>query len=349
MKRRKGHQVEYQGKKYDSLSELSKDLELPYSSIVHNYYRTKNVDKAVKIAQKAKEAEIYVVWGKKYCSVSKMANEYGISPATISKKLKQGKTVEEALAEILKKEVIFFQGKEILGLTELSCYYGQDVSLIWERLSNGMNLEEALFSPIRRRNKPQCKIEYYGITYESKRDFSRKMKISVGYGTNVNWKCKGYLYKKQEKCRDRTITDDQIKQVRVDAINAAIQNQGLLYKKDPEDVISPEYRRMDRKIAEMKGKAVSEKEFIQALYQRAEERYRTLTVKDALYKTEEIRDILAGREKIVEFDRELYKKLIRKIYLCNGNMAEVEFLNGGRMKVGYTDKKLGKEANGYNS
>ena len=35
MKRRKGHQVEYQGKKYDSLSELSKDLELPYSSIVH--------------------------------------------------------------------------------------------------------------------------------------------------------------------------------------------------------------------------------------------------------------------------------------------------------------------------
>ena len=79
---------------------------------------------------------------------------------------------------------------------------------------------------------------------------------------------------------------------------------------------------MDRKIAEMKGKAVSEKEFIQALYQRAEERYRTLTVKDALYKTEEIRDILAGREKIVEFDRELYKKLIRKIYLCKSHMVE---------------------------
>ena len=143
--------------------------------------------------------------------------------------------------------------------------------------------------------------------------------------------------------------DDQIKQVCVDAINAAIQNQGLLYKKDPEDVISPEYRGMDRKIAEMKEKAVSEKEFIQALYQRAEERYRTLPVKDTLYKTEEIRDILAGREKIVEFDRELYQRLIRKIYLCNGNMAEVEFLNGGRMKVGYTDKKPGKEANGYNS
>lgn len=65
-------------------------------------------------------------------------------------------------------------------MTELSCYYGQDVSLVWERLAYGMNLEEALFSPIRRRNKPQCKIEYHGITYESKRDFSRKKKISVG-------------------------------------------------------------------------------------------------------------------------------------------------------------------------
>ena len=84
MKRRKGHQVEYQGKKYDSLSELSKDLELPYSSIVHNYYRTKNVDKAVKIAQKAKKAEIYVVWGKKYCSVSKMANFVELRIETVS-------------------------------------------------------------------------------------------------------------------------------------------------------------------------------------------------------------------------------------------------------------------------
>ena len=180
MKRRKGHQVEYQGKKYDSLSELSKDLELPYSPLVHKYYRTKDVDKAVKIAQRAKEAEAYVVWGRKYKSVSMIANEYGIKRSTIFKKMEQGNTLEEALTEILKKEVIFFQGKEFLGLTELSCYYGQDVSLIWERLSNGMNLEEALFSPIRRRIKPQCRIEYHGITYESKRDFSRKVKISVG-------------------------------------------------------------------------------------------------------------------------------------------------------------------------
>lgn len=147
---------------------------------MHKYYRTKDVDKAVKIAQRAKEAETYVVWGRKYKSVSMIANEYGIKRSTIFKKMEQGNTLEEALTEIHKKEVIFFQGKKFHGLTELSCYYGQDVSLVWERLAYGMNLEEALFSPIRRRNKPQCKIEYHGITYESKRDFSRKKKISVG-------------------------------------------------------------------------------------------------------------------------------------------------------------------------
>jgi hypothetical protein len=168
------------------------------------------------------------------------------------------------------------------------------------------------------------------------------------YGTTAKWKCKGYLYGKQEKCRDRAITDEQIKQVCVDAINAVVQNQRLLYKKEPEEVIRPEYRRLDRKIAEMKESGASEKEFIQALYQRAEERYRSLSVKDTLYKTEEIRNILTGQEEIDEFDRELYRKLILKIYLCRGNVAEVEFLNGGCVKVGYTDKKPGRGANEHN-
>lgn len=105
---------------------------------MHKYYRTKDVDKAVKIAQRAKEAETYVVWGRKYKSVSMIANEYGIKRSTIFKKMEQGNTLEEALTEILKKEVIFFQGKEFHGLTELSCYYGQDVSLVWERLAYGI-------------------------------------------------------------------------------------------------------------------------------------------------------------------------------------------------------------------
>lgn len=74
------------GEKYDSLSELSEDLELPYSPLMHKYYRTKDVDKAVKIAQRAKEAETYVVWGRKYKSVSMIANEYGIKRSTIFKK-----------------------------------------------------------------------------------------------------------------------------------------------------------------------------------------------------------------------------------------------------------------------
>ena len=113
MKRRKGYQVEYQGKKYDSLSELSEDLELPYSPLMHKYYRTKDVDKAVKIAQRAKEAETYVVWGRKYKSVSMIANEYGIKRSTIFKKMEQGNTLEEALTEILKKEVILFSRKRI--------------------------------------------------------------------------------------------------------------------------------------------------------------------------------------------------------------------------------------------
>jgi len=111
MKRRKGYQVEYQGKKYDSLSELSKDLELPYSPLMHKYYRTKDVDKAVKIAQRAKEAETYVVWGRKYKSVSMIANEYGIKRSTIFKKMEQGNTLKRLSQKYLKKKLFFFKEK----------------------------------------------------------------------------------------------------------------------------------------------------------------------------------------------------------------------------------------------
>lgn len=64
-----------------------------------------------------------------------------------------------------------------------------------------------------------------------------------------------------------------------------------------------------------------------------------------------VKQLLEKREKII-FEDTVYYTLNQYdffIHLCNGNMAEVEFLNGGRMKVGYTDKKPGKEANGYNS
>lgn len=95
MKRRKGHEVDYAGKKYVSLHELCDDLDLPYSPLAHKYYRTKDIEQSVERAKKVKDAQTYIVWGREYKSLTDIAKEYGTSAAVISKRLQDGKTAEE--------------------------------------------------------------------------------------------------------------------------------------------------------------------------------------------------------------------------------------------------------------
>ena len=52
MKRRKGHEIDYAGKKYVSQHELCDDLDLPYSPLAHKYYRTKDIEQSVERAKR---------------------------------------------------------------------------------------------------------------------------------------------------------------------------------------------------------------------------------------------------------------------------------------------------------
>jgi len=70
------------------------------------------------------------------------------------------------------------------------------------------------------------------------------------------------------------------------------------------------------------------------LYQRAQERYRTLEINDAGFRTDEMQEILADREELAEFDEELYRKLVTRIIIYKNNTAEIVFLNGSRIKTG---------------
>ena len=94
MKRRKGHEIDYAGKKYVSLHELCDDLDLPYAPLAHKYYRTKDIEQSVERAKKVKDAQTYTVWGREYKSLTDIAKEYGTSAAVISKRLQDGKTAE---------------------------------------------------------------------------------------------------------------------------------------------------------------------------------------------------------------------------------------------------------------
>lgn len=71
------------------------------------------------------------------------------------------------------------------------------------------------------------------------------------------------------------------------------------------------------------------------IYERAQERYRTLEIRDADFRTEEMLELLSGREELTEFDGELYRKLVKKIVIYKDDTAEIMFLNGNSIKTGY--------------
>ena len=64
-----------------------------------------------------------------------------------------------------------------------------------------------------------------------------------------------------------------------------------------EEKVSPQYRVLERNLQRMKEEQErTETDLMKLLYERAEERYRTLEVRDGEFRTEEIKNILAGKK-----------------------------------------------------
>ena len=47
--------------------------------------------------------------------------------------------------------------------------------------------------------------------------------------------------------------------------------------------------------------------------------------------------IYIEKKELETFDENLYRKIIARIWVHGGNMAEVEFINGSRVTAGYKD------------
>lgn len=100
-----------------------------------------------------------------------------------------------------------------------------------------------------------------------------------------------------------------------------------------EQQVSPEYRRITRCIEESEDKDADE--MMALLFKQASERYKTLEVRDEDIKAEEMRETLAGREEIGEFDEELYRKLIKQIIVYKDDSVRVIFPNNNSVKISY--------------
>ena len=76
-------------------------------------------------------------------------------------------------------------------------------------------------------------------------------------------------------------------------------------------------------------------DIMKLIYERAQERYRTLKINDVAFRTGKMQEILSDREMLTEFDEGLYRKLITRIVVYKNNTAEVVFLNGCNIKIEY--------------
>ena len=182
-------------------------------------------------------------------------------------------------------------------------------------------------------------------------------------GGTAKWKCKNYIHHNRLSCAGGFITDEQVKGVCVSAINQIIQDRKRIRPPaETQEQVSAEYRRAQRRLEEAKARrkqagtglkpdgedmapesmdadqpeqAADGSDIMALIYERAQERYLTLEVRDASFRTEEMLEILSSREELVGFDEELYRKLITKIVVYKDDTAEVIFLNGSSIRTGY--------------
>lgn len=158
-------------------------------------------------------------------------------------------------------------------------------------------------------------------------------------GGTAKWKCKNYVYQNRLTCAGGFISDEQVKEVCTSAINRIIRDRKLI--KPPVQETgrgSAEYRELERSLEQAKEEGMqgaSRTDMTALLYERAEVRYRTLEIRDAGFRTEEMQEILAGWEELKEFNEALYRKLIKQLVVHKDNTVKVVFLNGSSIKIGY--------------
>ncbi|MCI9126195.1 MAG: recombinase [Eubacterium sp.] len=163
----------------------------------------------------------------------------------------------------------------------------------------------------------------------------------------AKWKCKNYVYQNRLSCAGGFITDAQVMEVCVKAINQIINNKKLITAvNDNKEKISPRYRELNNQIEN--GNLETQGNIKTVLYERAAERYSTLEIKDEKQQTEEMLEILESRIELEIFDEVLYRKLIKQMIVYKDFTVKVVFCNGSSVTIEYGDKpKLRKgEENG---
>ena len=145
---------------------------------------SENLAKIKEIKDKKMEAMAVEYKGKRYRSLNNLSYALGISPSTMSKWVKQGKSIDEIVD--MHKQLVDIRtdhlGVKFKSVKEMCESWNISQEVYFSRLRIGMSKKEALTTPITKQTR-RIEVEYNGKKYESIRKLA--CDIGISYGTLI--------------------------------------------------------------------------------------------------------------------------------------------------------------------
>ena len=150
-----------------------------------------------------------------------------------------------------------------------------------------------------------------------------------------NWKCKRYIYQNRVHCRNLFLTEKDIETTFISATNKILSRKWMLdkgRKKEPPRM-TLEIRKLEERIKELEEEEhFSSKELSELIFKRAKAYYSITKIDDYDYNTEKIKQALAEKDQLTEFDEDIFITIIKQIVIYKDGRILVEFINGITME-----------------
>lgn len=170
-------------------------------------------------------------------------------------------------------------------------------------------------------------------------DIYREYIEDTGKASEIrNWKCKRYIYRNKVCCRNQFLTNEEIENIFISAVNKVLSRMWMLDKEKKKESlkITMEIRNIEEQIKELEEEEqFFSKELSGLIFKRAKAYYSITKIDDYAYNTEKMRQVLSRKEELMEFNEELFSTIIKQILVYRDGRIIVEFINGITMEEDY--------------
>ena len=145
------------------------------------------------------------------------------------------------------------------------------------------------------------------------------------------WKCSKYQNGRKVSCGNRILSEEQIKNAALAAMNLVVEHPELAQEvqKESAAVETPKYRKLTRQIEELlQIEEFSAEEIKTLLYERAMEQYQSAEIESRAYYGRKIEEILCRGGKQEYFNEKCFQKTVEKIMVFKNGTMDVHMKNG---------------------